>query len=97
MQFQDLAAQVRDFLDFCTSTLGMVYNAMFPRNLQPNNFPELMGKFKDVRSIHDFMKAQMIAGAKLSLIWLNICHSKLDFGTVVDTFLPQGIEEKSKN
>jgi hypothetical protein len=45
-----------------------------------------MGKFKDVRSIHDFVKAQMIAGAKLSLIWLKICHSKLEFGTVVDTF-----------
>ncbi|KAK1610090.1 hypothetical protein QYE76_033763 [Lolium multiflorum] len=76
VQFQDRAAQVRDFLNFCTSTLAMVYNAMFPRNPQPGNLPELMGKFKDVRSIHDFVKAQMIVGAKLSLIWLRICHSK---------------------
>jgi hypothetical protein len=64
----------------------MVYNAMFSRNPQPDNLPELMGKFKDVRSIHDFVKAQMIVGAKLALIWLKICHSKLDFGKVVDTF-----------
>jgi hypothetical protein len=45
-----------------------------------------MGKFKDVRRIHDFVKSQMIYGAKLSLISLKICHSKLDFGIVVNTF-----------
>jgi hypothetical protein len=64
----------------------MVYNAMFPQNPQPENLTELMGKFKDVHSIHDFVKAQMVAGAKVALIWLKICHSKLDFGNVVDTF-----------
>jgi hypothetical protein len=86
VQFQDRATRTRGFLDFCNSTLAMVYNAMFPRNPQPDNLPELMSKFRDVRSIHDFVKAQMIAGAKLALIWLNICHSKLDFNTVVETF-----------
>jgi hypothetical protein len=50
-------------LDFYNSTLAMVYNAMFPRNPQPNNLPKLMGKFRDVCSIHGFVKAQMIAGA----------------------------------
>jgi hypothetical protein len=64
----------------------MVYNAMFPRNPQPDNLTELMGKFKDVCNIHDFVKAQMVDGAKLALIWLKICHSKLNFGKVVDTF-----------
>jgi hypothetical protein len=39
-----------------------------------------------VENIHDFVRAQMVAGAKLALIWLNICHSKLDFGHVVNTF-----------
>jgi hypothetical protein len=57
VQFQDRAAQIQEFFDFCTSTLAMVYNAMFPRNPQPENLLEIMGKFKDVRSIHDFMKA----------------------------------------
>jgi hypothetical protein len=28
----------------------------------------------------------MVADAKVALIWLKICHSKLDFGNVVDTF-----------
>jgi len=86
VQFQDRTAQVREFLDFCTSTLAMVYNTMFPRNPQPDNLPELMGKFKDVHNIHDFVKAQMVAGAKLALIWLKICHSKLEFSRIIDIF-----------
>ena len=65
----------------------MVYNAMFPRNPQPENLTELMEKFKDVRNIHDFVKAQMVAGAKLALIWLKICHSKLDLDKVVESLL----------
>jgi hypothetical protein len=44
-----------------------------------------MEKFKDVESIHDFVKAQLIAGAKFALIWLKICYSKLDLDTVFDT------------
>ena len=32
VQFQDRAAQTREFLDFCNSTLAMVYNAMFPQS-----------------------------------------------------------------
>jgi hypothetical protein len=64
----------------------MVYNALFPRNTQPANLTGLMNKFRDVESIHDFAKAQMVAGAKFALIWLKVCHSKLDFGSVIDTF-----------
>jgi hypothetical protein len=64
VQFQDRAAQTRAFTDFCQSLLGMVYNAMFPRNPQPENLAQLMEKFKNVRNIHDFVKAQMVARAK---------------------------------
>jgi hypothetical protein len=28
----------------------------------------------------------MVAGNKFSLIWLKVCHSKLDFSGVVDAF-----------
>ena len=65
----------------------MVYNAMFPRNPQPENLTELMGKFKDVRNIHDFVKPQMVASVKFALIWLKICHSKLDLDKVVESLL----------
>jgi hypothetical protein len=54
----------------------MVYNAMFPRNPQPENLNQLMEKFKNVRDIHNFLKAQMVVGAKFALIWLRIYHPK---------------------
>jgi hypothetical protein len=60
---------------------------MFSRNPQPENLTELMGKFNDVRNIHDFVKAQMVADAKFDLIWLKICHSKLDLDKVFEAFL----------
>jgi hypothetical protein len=65
----------------------MVYNAMFPRNPQPENLTELMGKFRGVRNIDDFVKAQMVAGAKFALIWMRICNSKLDLERVVEHVL----------
>jgi hypothetical protein len=60
----------------------MICNALFPRNPQPANLIELMNKFNDVESIHDFVKARLVAGAKFALIWLRICYSKLDFNNV---------------
>jgi hypothetical protein len=68
VQFQDRATQTREFLDFYNSTLAMVYNVVFPRNPQTENLTELMHKFKDVCNIHDFVKAQMVTGAKFALI-----------------------------
>jgi hypothetical protein len=66
VRFQDRAAQVREFRDFFGSTLSMIYNALFPRNPQPANLTEPMDKFKDVESIDDFVKAQMVAGANFA-------------------------------
>ncbi|XP_047051210.1 cytochrome P450 89A9-like [Lolium rigidum] len=85
VRFQDCATQVWEFRDFFDNTLAMIYSALFPRNPQSANLIELMDKFKDVESIHDFVKAQLIAGAKFALIWLKICYSKLDLDTVFDT------------
>jgi hypothetical protein len=45
VRFQDRAGQVRDFLDFCTKTLFLVYGTMFPRNKMPETLPALMEKF----------------------------------------------------
>ena len=85
VRFQDRASQVRQYLEFCTKTLVMVYNAMFPRNIQPKTLPELMNKFKNVQQIHGFVKAQLVAGARFALIMLQICHSKLEMTKVVET------------
>jgi hypothetical protein len=83
VRFQDRVSQTRDFLNFCTKTLFMVYNSMFPRNVQPKTLPELMEKFKDAHRIHDFVRAQLVAGARFALIMLQICHSNLDLTQVV--------------
>jgi hypothetical protein len=81
---EDSTRRIIRFRDFFGSTLAMIYNALFPRNPQPANLTELMNNFKDVKSIHDFVKAQLVAGAKFALIWLRICYSKLDFNNVFD-------------
>jgi hypothetical protein len=85
VRFQDRSCQVRGFLEFCSRTLSMIFNAMFPRNVQPKSLLELMEKFKDVQKIHGFVKAQLIAGAKVTLIMLQIYHPKLDMTKVVET------------
>jgi hypothetical protein len=57
--FQDRATQGRDLITFCRSALVMVYNAMFPRNPQPEMMEELMNKFRSPEDIYDFVKAQI--------------------------------------
>jgi hypothetical protein len=57
---------------------------MFPRNIQPKTLPELMEKFKDAHRVHNFVRAQLVAGARFALIMLQICHSKLDLNQVVE-------------
>ena len=38
----------------------------------------------------------MIAGAKFALIWLKICHSKLDIGNVIDVCYSK-LRQRRKN
>jgi ABC-type iron transport system FetAB ATPase subunit len=96
VQFQDRATQAREFIDFCRSSLGMVYNAMFSRNPQPKIFTDLMEKFKSVRDIHSFVKAQMVAGEKFAIIWLMIHHPKIDLGDVAKGVLLKSSKKKIK-
>jgi hypothetical protein len=83
VQFQDRAAQTRNFVDLCRNTLGTVYKTLFPRNPQPEEFSELLAKFKNVQDIRGLIRTQMIAGAKFALIWIRIRHSKIDLEDVV--------------
>jgi hypothetical protein len=87
VQFHDRAAQTRTFTDFCRSSLGMVYNAIFSRNPQPENLDQLMEKFKNVCNIHEFVNAQMVVGAKFALIWPWIRHPKIDLNEVTEGVL----------
>jgi hypothetical protein len=76
--------------------MGMVYNDMFPCNPQPENLPQLMEKFKNVRNIHSFVKVQMVAGAKFALIWLRIYHPKIDLDEVAQGVPVKSLKKKIK-
>jgi hypothetical protein len=69
---------------------------MFPRNPQPATLPDLMKKFKIVHQIHDFVKAQLMASARFALIWLKICHPKLDLNNVIDVCYSK-LKQRRKN
>ena len=91
VQFQDRATQARDFINFCQSSLMMVYNAMFPRNQQPESFAELKKLFRRTENMHHFVRTQLIAGAKLALAWVCYHHKKIDFHLIA-----RGFSERKK-
>ena len=78
--------QARDFTEFCRSSLSMVYNAMFPRNQQPKTLAELKKLFRRTKDVHHFVKAQLVAGAKLALGWVRYHNKKIDFELVARGF-----------
>jgi hypothetical protein len=69
---------------------------MFPRNPRPATLPDLMKKFRSVHQIHDFVKAQLMAGARFALIWLKFFHSKRDLDRVVDVCSSK-LKQRRKN
>ncbi|KAK1649127.1 hypothetical protein QYE76_066932 [Lolium multiflorum] len=96
VRLQDRALQVRDYLDFCTRTLSLVYGTMFPRNKMPETLPALMDKFRDAPRIHGFVRAQLAAGARFAMIMIKICYPKLDVGQVVPKCLAK-MAKRRKN
>ena len=72
----------------------MAYNAMFPRNPQPETFAELMELFKDTKNIHRFIKAQMVAGAKFALVWVRIHSPKLDIDKVAEGLMLSDMKKR---
>ncbi|KAK1649606.1 hypothetical protein QYE76_067411 [Lolium multiflorum] len=94
VRFQDRALQVRDYLDFCTRTLSLVYGTMFPRNKMPETLPALMDKFRDAPRIHGFVRAQLAAGARFAMIMIKICYPKLDVGQIVPKCLAKMAKRK---
>ncbi|KAK1661851.1 hypothetical protein QYE76_050010 [Lolium multiflorum] len=89
-------SNVRDYLDFCTRTLSLVYGTMFPRNKMPETLPALMDKFRDAPRIHGFVRAQLAAGARFAMIMIKICYPKLDMGQIVPKCLAK-MAKRRKN
>jgi hypothetical protein len=65
----------------------MIYNAMFPRNEQPQGLHALMEKFMHVGEIHRYIRLQLVAGAKVALSWVHVHHPRIDLLEVAQ-FLP---------
>jgi hypothetical protein len=95
VRFQDRACQVREFLNFCTTTLTLVYKTLFPRNEIPKTLPELLEVFRDAPRIHNFVRAQLTAGARFAMIMINICHPKLDLTKIVADCLAKKSRRKN--
>ena len=95
VRFQDRACQVRKFLNFCTTTLTLVYKTLFPRNEVPKTLPELLEVFRDAPRIHNFVRAQLTAGARFAMIMINICHPKLDLTKIVADCLAKKSRRKN--
>ena len=56
---------------------------MFPRNPPPETLSALMDKFRDAPRIHEFVRAQLTAGARFAMIMLQVCYPKLDMTKIV--------------
>ena len=82
VQLQNRVTQVNEFVEYCRSALAMVYNTKFPRNPAPQDFAELMGKFRRATDIRHFVKIQLVAGAKLALAWVRVHKSTLDIDAI---------------
>ena len=64
---QDRVSEVDEFVECCRSALALTYNAMFPRNPQPQGLGALMQKFMNGEAIHKFVRVQLVGGAKVAL------------------------------
>ncbi|KAK1615711.1 hypothetical protein QYE76_021228 [Lolium multiflorum] len=94
LQLRQEGLKVRDYLDFCTRTLSLVYGTMFPRNKMPETLPALMDKFRDAPRIHGFVRVQLAAGAMFAMIMIKIFYPKLDVGQVVPKCLAKMAKRK---
>jgi hypothetical protein len=67
---------------------------MFPRNETPDTLLGLMEKFKDASKIHDFIRAQLSAGARFAMIMIKICHPKFDMNQIIPKCLAKMAKKK---
>jgi len=79
---QDRVAQVRTLAESCQSALALVHRTMFPLNEQPRGFGALMRKFHNGEAIKGFVRAQLVAGARVALAFARVHHPSLNLEEV---------------
>jgi hypothetical protein len=68
---------------------------MFPRDEAPDTLLGLMEKFRDAPRIHNFVRAQLTAGARFAMIMIHICHPQLDLAKIVSDCLAKKSRRKN--
>ena len=79
---QDRVEQVSEFIECCRSALAMVHDALFPLNPASQGLAPLMRKFCRGEAIYDFVREQLIAGAKPALAFVHVHHPGIDLKVV---------------
>ena len=84
---QDRVGQVEEFVECCRSALAVVHSALFPLDEAPQGLYHLMRKFRRGEAIFDFVREQLIGGAKVALAFVRVHHPRIDL-EVVGSGLP---------
>ena len=67
-KFQDRFQQVHRFFYKCYKGLRVIWKTMFPLNAVPPTLLTLMSEFGNTKNIRDLVRAQLFAGARITLV-----------------------------
>ena len=79
---QDRVEQVGMFVKSCRSALELIFRSLFSLNPAPRSLADLMKKFHRGEAIEDFVRAQLVAGARFSLALVVIHHPLIDLEAI---------------
>jgi hypothetical protein len=69
---------VKEQLEYCRSTLEMIYNTIFHWNLAIQGLDVVLRRLSHAEDIRRFVRIQLLAGAKFALAWVLVHNSRLD-------------------
>ena len=96
VRFQDHVQQTREFIECYRSMLSTIFNALFPRNPQPQRLEELLEIFQNREDIHQLIKTQLVAGARLALAWVRTHQPRIDLNTISQGFPPSNSRQGTR-
>ena len=85
---QDRVGQVGDFVERCRRALTLVHDALFPLNPLPQGLHNLLRHFRKVLRIHQFVRDQLIGGARVALAWVRVHHPRVNLQKIARGLSP---------
>ena len=83
LTLHDRLDQVQSLVETFHSTLERIYRALFPLNDAPTGFLRLLDAFRhDTRGVEDFVREQLVGGAKVALAFVRVHHPGIDLEEV---------------